>query len=305
VPAQVRVALHERIELELDLPEGWYRLRGPQLPWNVDFPVRGTATLQRWEIDLASWPPPTGPKGGLRPGGQILILNNGHDREIVVRVERTASRGDALTAARAASLALFREFFPGEILAPGLLATISTTTLLVTALDLVQADALYRKLGDAGAFGVIHEHFQRLGEAIRHGGGAVVKTQGEGLLATFTDVTAAVSTALELPAHLARGESTRDLRLRVGIHRGPILAATLNDQLDYFGTTARQVSSTLQHARGGELIMTQAVASDPGVAELLNHRQIEAQIVPIEVGGAKHVIRIPIDPAQASSSRPS
>ena len=143
----------------------------------------------------------------------MLILNNGHDRELVIRVERTASRSDALTAARAASLALFRELFPGEVLAPGQLATVSMVTFLVTALDPSQADELYQTLGDARAFGVIHEHFRRLGEAIRHGGGAVVKTQGDGMVASFGDVTAAVRTALELPSRLAEDEATGSLSL--------------------------------------------------------------------------------------------
>ena len=40
VVAQMRVAAAERIELELALPEGSYRLRGPQLPWSADFRVR-------------------------------------------------------------------------------------------------------------------------------------------------------------------------------------------------------------------------------------------------------------------------
>ena len=35
---------------------------------------------------------------------------------------------------------LFRELFPGEVLAPGQLATVSMVTLLVTALDPQQAD---------------------------------------------------------------------------------------------------------------------------------------------------------------------
>ena len=67
VLAQVRVAPHERIELELELPEGSYRLRGPQLPWSVDFPVRDSATIRRWEIDLASGPAPDGPAGACAP----------------------------------------------------------------------------------------------------------------------------------------------------------------------------------------------------------------------------------------------
>ena len=297
VPAQVRLAPHERIELELELPEGSYRLRGPQLPWTVDFTVRGSTGLRRCEIDLAPGLTPESP-AGMRAGGQVMVLSNGYDRELLVRVERTASRSNALTAARAASSALFRELFPGELLAPGQLATVSMVTFLVTALDPVQADALYQSQGDARAFGVIHEHFRRLGDAIRDGGGAVVKTQGDGVLASFGDVTAAVRTALELSSRLAVDETTRPLRLRIGVHRGPTLAATLNDQLDYFGTTARQAAGTLQYARGGELVLTQAVAADPEVAALLNERRIETEVVPAAMGGTD-----PRDPDTAGELR--
>jgi class 3 adenylate cyclase len=111
------------------------------------------------------------------------------------------------------------------------------------------------------------------------------------LLASFSDVAAAVRTALELPGQLARGDATRELRLRAGIHRGPALAATLNDQLDYFGTTARQAAATLQYARAGELVLTRSVAADPEVAALLNQRRIETAVVPAELGGETHVIR--------------
>ncbi len=90
VPAQVRVAAGERLELELELSEGVYRLRGPQLPWSVDIPVRGSSGPWRWELDLAPGRTPVGP-AGLRSGGQILVLSNGYDRELVVRVERTAT----------------------------------------------------------------------------------------------------------------------------------------------------------------------------------------------------------------------
>jgi class 3 adenylate cyclase len=302
VLAQVRVAPRERIELDLELPAGSYRLRGPQLPWSIDFAVRDSATIRRWVIDLAHGAETAnGPDrpAALRAGGQVLILNNSHDRELVVRIERTASRSDALTAARAASLALFRELFPDEILAPGQLATVSTATLLITALDPAQADALYEDLGDARAFNVVHEHFQRLGDAIRHGGGAVVKTMGESVLAVFSDVAAAVRTALELPHQLAGSEATRPLSLRVGIHRGKMLATTLNDQLDYFGTTARQATAILQFAHGDELILTRAVASDPEVGALLNARGMEGVVVPTELAGHPHVIRVSLASTRA------
>ena len=63
---------------------------------------------------------------------------------------------------------------------------------MVTALERDRADALYHDLGDARAFSVVHEHIQKLSDAIREGGGAVVKTMGEGVLASFDDVEAAV-----------------------------------------------------------------------------------------------------------------
>src|SRR5207253_9821110 len=40
VVAQVRLAPAERVELESALPEGNYRLRGPQLPYALDFRVQ-------------------------------------------------------------------------------------------------------------------------------------------------------------------------------------------------------------------------------------------------------------------------
>ena len=207
--AQVRVAAGERIELALELPEGSYRIRGPQLPWSVDFQVTPNAPTRLWEIDLATGPGPDPPRT-LRAGHQVLTLANGLDRELLVRIERTAVRTDALTAARAASLALFRELFPGEVLSPGQLATVSTVTLLAVELDPAQADALYHDLGDARAFNVIHELFRLLDEAIREAGGAVVKTVGEGLLAAFQDPAPAVRLGLELEGRLARSESTRE-----------------------------------------------------------------------------------------------
>ena len=212
--------------------------------------------------------------------------------ELLVRVERTAPRHDALTAARAASLPIFRELFPGEILAPGRLATVSSVTLLFTTLYPAHVDALYRELGDAGAFAVIHEHLQIVGDAIREGGGAVVKTIGEGVLASFTQVTAAVETALSLADRLNRGGATAQGGVRVGIHKGPALAATVNDQLDYFGTTARDAVAVISDARNEDLLLTEPVASDPAVAALLSERDIEPEIVATSLAGHRHLIRV-------------
>ncbi len=56
VVAQVRVAAGERLELALELPEGSYRLRGPQLPYAVEVRVHPEARAVRGELRLVRGP---------------------------------------------------------------------------------------------------------------------------------------------------------------------------------------------------------------------------------------------------------
>ena len=275
VAAQVRVSPGERVELDLSLSEGDYRLRGPQLPTAVEFRVRRGVTSSRLEVSLGCSRPPEVP-AVLRPDGQRFLLTNNHAEELVVRIERNAQRSDALTAARASALALFRELFPDEVLSPGQLMSVATVTLLIT--DLADSASLYHELGDARAFALLQQQFRLLGDSVRAEGGAVVRTLGEGLLAAFPDAASGVRTALGLPGVLARGDGTGGLRLRLGLHRGAALAATVNEQLDYFGVTVRLALALPSLASSGEIVLTPEVAADPPVASLLRQRGIVNEV---------------------------
>ena len=276
VAAQVRVAPGERFVLELGLPEGAYRLRGPQLPYAVDFRVQSGAPARRWEVRLRQGPDHNLPRT-LQAGGQSIALTNDYDGELVVRVERTAARDDALTAARASALALFRELFPGEVLSSGQLFSVATVTLLVTELD--DGQSLYQTLGDARAFALIHEHLRLLDQHIRRAGGALVKTVEAGALAVFHDTASAVAVACELPGLLANHEATRGHGLRVGVHRGSALVATVNDHLDYFGATVNLAVRLPGLAQRGQVILSDAVTADPQVAAWLRLRRHPDEIV--------------------------
>ena len=265
VAAQARVAPGERIVLDMALEVGSYRLRGPQLPYAVDFRIESGATARRWDLDLGRGADADLPRS-LCPGGQSLSLANGHDREVLVRVERLVPREDALTAARASSLALFRELFPGEILSPGRLIGLDTVTLVVTELD--RAGELYASLGDAGAFAIILDHFRRIETRIKGEGGALIKTVHEGTVSVFSDPASAVRAALGL-ARLADVGPIPGPRLRVGVHRGGAMVATLNDHLDYFGTTVSVATRLPALASPGEVVLTRSVVADPRVAALL------------------------------------
>lgn len=281
VVAQVRLAPGERFELDLALADGAYRLRGPQLPYLIDFRVLPEARAARWELSLSQGPLPELPRQ-LKPGQQLFVFVNDTPHEVVARIERTASRSDACTAARAAATPLFRDLFPGECLAPDQLIQVEQVTLLFTRLD--HAANLYFELGDSRAFARMHEHFRQLDNLIRREGGSLIKTVGEGTCAVFTEPVMALRTALAM----------RDLEepnLRIAVHRGPAMAATINDHLDYFGSTVNATFQLLESlpppsaTPGAEpsrprIVVSDAIARDPQVATAVSQSAQPLQLKP-------------------------
>ncbi len=63
------------------------------------------------------------------------------------------------------------------------------------------------------------------------------------------------------------------------------MVATLNDHLDYFGTTVRVASLLPKVCRAGEVVLSQAVAAEPTVADLVQSRGLQCEVVPAEVYG--------------------
>jgi class 3 adenylate cyclase len=189
---------------------------------------------------------------------QTITLSNPTAVELVVRIERTAARDDALTAARATTIPKFRELFPGEVLSPGQLMDVASITFLATDLD-YDGD-LYRDMGEARAFGLLHELLGELDEAARQRGGVVIKIVGEGVLAVFHDAAAAFETAwamMESPGN----PKAPAFPLRIALHHGPTYAATINDRLDYFGSTVRSVWQLLDLGTAGQIMISYAVAA--------------------------------------------
>jgi serine/threonine protein kinase/class 3 adenylate cyclase len=274
VVAQVRLRPGEKFTCDLSLGEGLYRLRGPQLPYAVEFRVQVGAGVSRWELDLSRGPTADTPRT-VQAGSQVFVLTNDQGHELVARLERVASRADAFTAARAAATPLFRELFPGECLSSNQLIRVEQITLLLTRLD--RARQLYFELGDARAFERVHEHFQRLNQIVQREGGSLVKTLTEGVEAVFTEPLGAFRAGL---AMRELGEAD----LSIAIHRGPAMVATLNDHLDYFGATVSTAEQLLATApRDGsatQLVVSNSIASDESVAETVSARQLALLVQP-------------------------
>ena len=257
VVAQTRLMPGERFEMELLLSEGSYRFRGPQLPFAVDMRVSAATGVTRFELPLLR-PPLPNSVPTLRHGHQVITLFNNTTRELQVRLERTADRSMALTAAAAASIPVFREMFPHEVLAPGQIVSVTNITLLMA--EICGAIELYQSLGDGPAFGKIRTRLLQVDETIKSHDGAIVKIVGDGILATFQNSESAIG------AITALLNATHEMPpLRMALHRSSALVTTINDRLDYFGEALHLLRTMLHMAKANELILTASVLpSDSG-----------------------------------------
>ncbi len=166
----------------------------------------------------------------------------------------------------------FRELFRVQHLVPGLRLPMRSITLLFT--DLKGSTALYDRTGDTYAYALVQEHYEHLAEAVRASSGAVVKTMGDAIMASFSHPRDAVRAAVEMVDRidgLSTGWSRdgHELGLKVGLHEGPALAVNADDRLDYFGQTVNIAARVQGLAEAGEIWHTESMLQAPGVEELL------------------------------------
>jgi class 3 adenylate cyclase len=60
-----------------------------------------------------------------------------------------------------------------------------------------------------------------------------------------------------------------ELVLKIGIHVGASVMVSLNERLDYFGSTVNMAARLQGQSEGGDIVLSRAVADDPAVKPLL------------------------------------
>jgi adenylate cyclase len=264
--------------LSLPLEVGRYRLRALELSGGLDVAVteENGKSEARFAITESGWPhEPL----KLAPVSS-LELENGTAAEQLLILERLAWSDQAATAAEVTALQTFRDLFSNEALRPGEQISVGTLTVLFT--DLRDSTKLYREIGDATAFGRVMNHFDVLKKAINDEDGTLVKTIGDAVMAIFRRPVGALKAMLgaqELLASPAAG--TSPLTLKAGIHEGPCIAVTLNDRLDYFGSTVNMAARLESLSTGDDVVISHAIYDDPEVRELI--RAEDLQVAPFEV----------------------
>jgi adenylate cyclase len=264
--------------VNLPLEEGRYRLRALELPGEQLVTVSGdgkdTAAVRLSQNG-------SGDELKLTPHS-TLQLENATDAEQLFILERLQWSDQASTAAEVTALQIFRDLFSSEALRPGDQISVGTLTVLFT--DLRNSTRLYREIGDATAFGRVMNHFDVLKKAIAEEDGALVKTIGDAVMGVFRNSASALKATLRSQQMLATPpEGTAPLTLKAGIHTGPCIAVTLNDRLDYFGSTVNLAARLEALSTGDDVIISRAVFEDPEVRELINSSDWDLQATPFEI----------------------
>jgi class 3 adenylate cyclase len=135
--------------------------------------------------------------------------------------------------------------------------TVKTGTAAVLFTDMVGSTALLSRLGEA-AFDVLRrDHFAGLRETISRTGGTVVKSTGDGVLATFTSAASAIECAVGMQQTVARLGAGTGLRLaiRVGLALGDVSF----EEGDVFGVPVIEAARLVAAAGGGQILATAVV----------------------------------------------
>jgi class 3 adenylate cyclase len=269
----------EKAILSLALPSGLTIVFDPVTHCAQFIEVKGEATRERQHLTIlldrsAAQPAVV----TLSPGPVRLNIENRENTRALPGVWLAGPELDGLlsrrkpflTANRLLSNQTFRDIYHADTLDVEQRLKITSLTFLFT--DLKGSTELYEQVGDLIAFDLVRAHFRLLTEIVGHEAGAIVKTIGDAVMATFPTPNRAVAASLRMREAMRRLNEERkrdDLLLKIGIHEGPCLAVMLNERQDYFGQTVNIASRVQNLASSQAIYATGSVVGHAATARLL------------------------------------
>ena len=276
---QIELPPGEKALLSLNLPAEFVIIFDPVTHGTQFIDVKGEPTRERQNASfvLNKLRAPTGTLE-LRPGPLRLAVENRADVRVLPGLwvagdklhDLLGRRKPFLTAKRLLTNQTFRDLYRTDALDVEQRLKITSLTFLFT--DLKGSTELYDRVGDLVAFDLVKAHFHILHEIVAAEGGAIVKTIGDAVMATFPTPDRAVAAALrmrEAMSDLGDARNHGDLMLKIGIHEGPCLAVMLNDRQDYFGQTVNIAARVQGLAVSRAIYATGAVISDAKTSSVL------------------------------------
>jgi class 3 adenylate cyclase/predicted RNA-binding Zn-ribbon protein involved in translation (DUF1610 family) len=269
---------NEKKEFGLEIPPGF--LRGYERTSNLElsYDVSGEPKKEMQKVPVNFLDGKSAPIWGeLSPGkivfefenrmetrGSIILLHLPHDLS-----PQPLEFEPFLTGKKLLTTQTFRDVFRSEVVQDTEGIGVKDITILFT--DLKGSTALYDSIGDLNAFALVRQHFDTLGKVVNSHSGAVVKTIGDAIMATFLNPIDGVQAAIEMLDEIEefnKGLQGKDIIIKIGIHTGASIVVTLNERLDYFGQTVNIASRVQRLADASEIYLSNDVYNYPGVQEL-------------------------------------
>jgi class 3 adenylate cyclase len=161
--------------------------------------------------------------------------------------------------------------------------------------DLRGSTSMYETLGNAEATTVVTDAVALLAGVVAAHRGTVVKTLGDGLMATFADSSSGIAAADDMHDSLSRMRAPREaapeaftqpvpLMLQVGLARGEVVEMSG----DVFGDAVNVAARLLDHAGDNETLATHGVVENIGDWERsrfrsLDRMQLRGRVEPVHV----------------------
>lgn len=276
VPDQVycsaEPAKKDHIRVQWTLPPG----RAVKVMPRLD-PGRYTVWRDRtggWFLDVdddgasaVPWSPhPAGTVIKASPAATLELSNDGPEPGTYT-IAAAGWRDHALRAGQLLSFQDFRDLFSEEYISADVQLGIGEQTLLFT--DVVGSTAFYTSRGDPAAFVEIKRHFDEVFAIVAAHRGAVVKTIGDAVMATFGDPADAVRASHKIHDTFHPARADTPIRLRISLNTGPCIAVRLNANADFFGGTVNVAAKLQALAEGHQIAMSEATYRGSGVADYL------------------------------------
>jgi class 3 adenylate cyclase len=271
----------EKAALSLQLPEGYVIVFDPVVHMSQHIEVKGEPARESQSLSFVMTrdhaPAAT---VQMRPGPLQMTLENRSNERTFPGIwvvsdkvhDLVGKRRPFLTAKRLLTNQTFRDIYRTDALDVDQRLKITSLTFLFT--DLKGSTELYERVGDLVAYDLVRAHFRILNEIVAAERGAVVKTIGDAVMATFPTPDRAMAAALKMREALKGLKG--DLLLKIGIHEGPCLAVSLNDRQDYFGRTVNIAARVQGLATSRSIFATRRVVTDREASKLLQSNGIAA-----------------------------
>jgi class 3 adenylate cyclase len=237
-----------------------------------------------WYLDVGdggpeavAWAPhPRGTTIAASPGATIELTNE-TTAPGTFRIERATWSDHALRAGHLLSFQEFRDLFSEDYIGADVRLGVGEQTLLFT--DVVGSTAFYASRGDPAAFVEIKKHFDEVFAIVGQNRGAVVKTIGDAVMATFVNPVDAVRASHQIHGAFHPKRTDTPIRLRISLNTGPCIAVRLNANADFFGGTVNVAAKLQALAEGYQIAMSEATYSSPGVADYLAEQKAELALL--------------------------